>query len=387
MRCRYVADGHPVMRAFFVALAVVALFAGLSAPVQAQQQGTKARAAMVIDMASGAVLLQKNPDEPLPPASMSKLMTLYMVFEALEKGVISMSDEFPTSRRAASMKGSSMFLRQGEKVSVANLLRGVIVQSGNDAAVVLAEALAGTEEVFAERMNRRAAELGMTHSTFANATGWPDPVQRMSVRDLALLAQLMIRQFPDLYPMFAEREFTWDDIRQENRNPLLDRGVGADGLKTGHTEEAGYGLVAAARRGERRVIVVIAGLDTEDDRLHEAEQLVNWAFRAFETRQLYAAGEALPLEADVWLGARDTVPLAPMRDVVVTAPYGTLDNATLTPALPRAGAGADRTGCRNRPYRDSRARAGPGPDPAGRPRWRRDRRLPYPCARGGHAAG
>ena len=234
-----------------LAATVAALAAALvlALPAAAQSQGTKARAALVIDLSSGAVLLEKNADEPLPPASMSKLMTLYMVFEALEKGVISMNDEFPTSRHAASMKGSSMFLRQGEQVSVANLLRGVIVQSGNDAAVVLAEGLAGTEEVFAERMNRRAEELGLRNATFANATGWPDPSQVMSARDLATLARLIITEFPDYYAMFDEREFTWDEITQENRNPLLDRGLGADGLKTGHTEEAGYGLVASAKRG------------------------------------------------------------------------------------------------------------------------------------------
>ena len=310
-------------------LATLAVALLLALPAAAQSQGTKARAVLVIDLSSGAVLLEKNADEPLPPASMSKLMTLYMVFEALEKGVISMNDEFPTSRHAASMKGSSMFLRQGEQVSVANLLRGVIVQSGNDAAVVLAEGLAGTEEVFAERMNRRAEELGLRNATFSNATGWPDPSQAMSVRDLATLARLIITDFPDYYAMFDEREFTWDEITQENRNPLLDRGLGADGLKTGHTQEAGYGLVASAKRGDRRVIVVVAGLETADDRLHEAEQLVKWAFRAFETRRLYAAGEALPLEAEVWLGAAPTVPLAAIRDIVITAPYGTLDNAEL----------------------------------------------------------
>ena len=316
------------MRAIARALAAVIILAA-AVPAAAQVQGTKAAAALVIELNSGAVLLEKNADEPLPPASMSKLMTLLMVFEALEKGVITLDDKIPVSRHAAGMKGSSMFLRQGEQVTVRNLIRGVVVQSGNDAAVVLAESLGGTEEVFSRHMNVRAEELGLNHSTFANATGWPHPKHRMSARDLATIAERIITRYPEYYKMFAERKFTWDDIPQSNRNPLLDRGIGADGLKTGHTKEAGYGLVASALRDERRVIVVVAGLKTEADRLHEAEQLIQWAFRAFETRQLYKKGQALPQQANVWLGAAKTVPLAPTRDVIVTAPIGALDKVVV----------------------------------------------------------
>ena len=295
----------------------------------AQSQGTPAKAALVIDLTSGAVLLEKEADRPLPPASMSKLMTLYMVFEALEQGLISMTDTFRISPRAASMGGSKMFVREGELVSIEDLLRGVIVQSGNDAAVALGEALAGTEEAFAERMNQRAADLGLEASSFVNATGWPAPRQRMSARDLVKLASLLITQFPEHYPMFAETEFTWDGVAQNNRNPLLSLGVGADGLKTGHTEEAGYGLVASAVRGKRRVVMVISGLTSKAERRHEAERLINWAFRAFETRQLYAKGEGL-IEAPVWIGSSSTVTLTPDRDVTVTAPFGALDKAELT---------------------------------------------------------
>ena len=302
--------------------------AALTLPAAAQDHGTPARAAIVIDLSSDAVLLEKNADEALPPASMSKLMTLYMVFEALERGVISMDDMFRTSKRASSMAGSKMFLREGEQASVADLLRGVIVQSGNDAAVALAEALAGTEEAFAERMNQVAAEIGLTNSHFANATGWPDDSHRMSTRDLATLSARIIEDHPDLYPMFAEQEFEWDGVNQRNRNPLLDLDIGADGLKTGHTEEAGYGLAASAIRDGRRVVVVIAGLDGAGDRKQEAERLINWAFRAFETRRLYAAGQGL-VEAPVWIGATSSVMLAPARDVTVTAPYGALDDADL----------------------------------------------------------
>ncbi|MEM9060348.1 MAG: D-alanyl-D-alanine carboxypeptidase family protein [Pseudomonadota bacterium] len=310
----------------FVLALIVALLAAL--PARAQSQGTPARAAFVVDLTSGAVLLEKNPDRPLPPASMSKLMTLLMAFEALEQGRISMTDTFRTSKRASEMGGSKMFLREGGLVSVEDLIRGVIVQSGNDAAVAIAEALAGTEEAFAERMTQRGRDLGLEGSTFANSTGWPDPRQLMTVRDLAELARLLIERFPQYYPMFAETDFTWDGVAQKNRNPLLNLGVGADGLKTGHTQEAGYGLVASAIRGKRRIVMVISGLESKGERRHEAERLINWAFRAFDTRQLYAAGEGI-IDAPVWIGSSATVTLAPERDVMVTAPFGTLDKAEL----------------------------------------------------------
>ncbi|MEO1494302.1 MAG: D-alanyl-D-alanine carboxypeptidase family protein [Pseudomonadota bacterium] len=308
-------------------LAVIA-FAFIADNAAAQSQATPARAALIVDVTTGAVLLEKNADEPLPPASMSKLMTLNMVFEALEQGVLSMDDKFRTSKRAASMGGSKMFIREGEQVSIENLLRGVIVQSGNDSAVALAEALAGTEEAFAERMTDRARDIGLTQSTFANSTGWPHPDQRMSARDLLVLATRLITEFPELYKMFAETEFTWDGVKQNNRNPLLSLGVGADGLKTGHTEEAGYGLVASAKRGDRRVVLVVSGLESSSDRRHEAERLINWAFRAFDTRELYAKGEGL-IDVPVWIGTKGSVTVAPERDVTITAPHGTMDKAEL----------------------------------------------------------
>jgi D-alanyl-D-alanine carboxypeptidase (penicillin-binding protein 5/6) len=310
-----------------LAAALLLVFAAL--PVSAQPQTTPARAALVIDMASGAVLLEKDADIPVPPASMSKLMTLDVVFEVLESGRLSLDDTFRTSARAAGMGGSKMFIREGEQVSIENLLRGVIVQSGNDAAVALAEAVSGTEEAFAQLLNQRAAELGLTQSHFANATGWPAPGHRMSPRDLATLAQRIINHYPQHYPMFAETEFTWDGIPQKNRNPLLYDDVGADGLKTGHTEEAGYGLVASAIRDGRRVLLVVNGLESSQQRSQEAERLINWAFRAFETRKLYAAGAPVA-EAEVWIGAAPKVALAPSRDVVVTVPYGMLDQAIVT---------------------------------------------------------
>ncbi len=309
-------------------LALIGL-TGAAQTALGQTQTTPARGAIVVDLTSGAVLLEKNADTPVPPASMSKLMTLDLVFEALESGRLALDDTFRTSERAAAMGGSKMFIRSGEVVSVENLLRGVIVQSGNDAAVALAEAVSGTEEAFAVLMNQRAADIGLAASHFTNATGWPDPQHRMSPRDLVTLAERIITRYPQHYGIFSEADFTWDGITQNNRNPLLGAGIGADGLKTGHTEEAGYGLVASAKRGERRILLVVTGLESPQQRRQESERLINWAFRAFETTLLYKAGEPVA-EAGVWIGAVDTVALAPARDLVVTVPYGMLEKAEIS---------------------------------------------------------
>jgi len=329
------APTRPTILARLTVLALLLLAAALPRPAPAQDvqtQTTPARAAIVIDLTSGAILLEKEADTPLPPASMSKLMTLDLVFEALESGRLALGDQFRTSAHAASMGGSKMFIREGESVRVEDLLRGVIIQSGNDAAVALAEAVSGTEQAFAALMNQRAAEMGLTSSHFTNATGWPDPDHRMSPRDLATLATRIITRYPEHYALFAETEFTWDGITQANRNPLLGAGLGADGLKTGHTEEAGYGLVASAVRDGRRVLLVVNGLDSVQQRGQEAERLINWAFRAFDTRRLYKAGEPVT-EAKVWIGAARTVPLAPARDVIVTVPYGMLEKAQITAVI------------------------------------------------------
>lgn len=310
---------RPFWATMFALCAAVAI--GTSAKALGLEQSTPARAAILVDVSSGAVLLEKNPDAALPPASMSKLMLLDVVFEALETGRLALTDEFRTTKRAAAMGGSKMFIREGGLVSVENLVRGVVVHSGNDAAVALAEALAGTEEDFSAFMNRRGRELGLKNSFFANATGWPHPDHRMSVRDLALIAERIVTEFPTMYTYFREEEFTWEGVRQRNRNPLLGLDLGVDGLKTGHTEEAGYGLVASAVRDGRRVVLVVMGLESEAQRKQEAERLINWAFRAFETKTLYRAGEPL-VEAEVWIGDSGRVPLAPAEDVVVTLPFG-----------------------------------------------------------------
>ena len=306
-------------------IAALALAAAIATgPAAAQALETPARAAIVVDLTSGAVLLEKNADAPLPPASMSKLMTLYMVFEALKEGRLTLEDRFPVSEKAWRMGGSKMFVRVGDRIRVADLLMGVTVQSGNDACVVLAEGLAGTEEAFAEQMNRRAAEIGLTDSHFLNATGWPDDGHVMSVRDLARLAERIVTEFPDHYRHFSIREFTWEDITQRNRNPLLDLGLGVDGMKTGHTEAAGYGLTASAERDGRRVVAVLAGLESVGQRKTEAEKIVSWAFREFRTGTLYPAGAPIA-EAEVWIGDAPTVGLAPVADVVVTAPFAQAD--------------------------------------------------------------
>lgn len=285
---------------------------------------TQAKAAYVIDFTTGTVLLNKNADEPLPPASMSKLMTLYMAFEALERGQLSMTDELVVSARASSIGGSTLFLREGERVSVEDLIRGIIVLSGNDACVVIAEALSpdGTEAGFARLMTRRAQEMGMTNSTFVNASGWPAPGHLMSMRDLGLLAQRLITDFPQYYPMFAETEFLFDaeeSSNRFNRNPLLKLGIGADGLKTGHTEEAGFGLTGSAKQGDRRVVFVLSGMETAAQRAQESEAIVNWAFRQFAERTLATSGQRLAV-AKVWEGAEPQVGLVPQEDISVLLP-------------------------------------------------------------------
>lgn len=303
-------------------LAAAALLMPVALPVEAFD--TRATSAYVIDHTTGTVLLNKNADEPLPPASMSKLMTLYMAFEAIERGQLSMTDELVVSAHANSFGGSTLFLKQGERVSVEDLVRGVIVLSGNDATVVIAEALSpdGTEAGFSRLMTRRAQEMGMTNSTFINASGWPAAGHRMSMRDLGLLAQRLLTDFPEYYPMFAEKEFLFDateSANRFNRNPLLGLGIGADGLKTGHTQEAGFGLTGSAKQGDRRIVFVVSGIDTAAARAQESEAIVNWAFRQFAQRTLAGAGERIAT-ARVWEGAEPVVGLVPAEDISVLLP-------------------------------------------------------------------
>ncbi|SDE47436.1 D-alanyl-D-alanine carboxypeptidase family protein [Limimaricola pyoseonensis] len=309
-----------MIRAFLAA----ALLAMGALPLQAQSFETPARAAFVYDQTTDTVLLEKNADQPLPPASMSKLMTLYMAFEAIAEGRLSPDQLLPVSEHAASYGGSSMFLDTTDRVSVEDLLRGVIVLSGNDASAVLAEALSpdGTETGFARLMTEKAREIGMMNSTFKNSNGWPAPNHEMSVRDLGILAERLIEEFPTYYPMFAEQEFEFDGrvpSNSQNRNPILGLGIGADGLKTGHTSEAGYGLVGSAKQGDRRVIFVITGLDSTQSRRVESERIVNWAFRQFAQRDIGEEGTRIS-EAEVWMGERNRVGLVLGADLSLLMP-------------------------------------------------------------------
>ncbi len=303
-------------------LCAVAASALLAWPAQAFD--TRAKSAFVFDQTTGTVLLNKNADVALPPASMSKLMTLYMTFEAIRDGRLTLDERLPVSQHAMNYGGSTMFLDTTDRVRVEDLLRGIIVLSGNDACAVIAEALSpdGTEAGFARMMTQRAQQMGMQNSTFANSNGWPAAGHRMSMRDLAILADRLIADYPEFYPLFAEREFAFDGRAPQNklnRNPLLGLGIGADGLKTGHTEEAGYGLVGSAKQGDRRVIFVISGLDSANARAEESEAIVNWSFRQFVERPLAKAGTMIA-EAPVWMGAEATVGLTPAQDVTALLP-------------------------------------------------------------------
>ncbi len=310
------------------ALAVVGVLAALLLrPAVALE--TEAREAILVDAESGRVLFEKNADELMPPSSMTKVMTLYLVFERLADGRLTKEDTLPVSERAWRKGGSKMFVEVGDRVSIENLLRGIIIQSGNDACIVVAEGLSGTEDAFAREMTKRGREIGLTSSTFKNSTGWPDPEHRMTARDLNLLALRTILDFPQYYHYFAETSFTWSDITQSNRNPLLYKNMGADGLKTGHTQEAGYGLTASAIRDGRRLVLVVNGLPSERARSEESERLLEWGFREFSNYELFSAGEEVD-RAEVWLGAEESVPLTLEESVVVTLSQREHDEMTVS---------------------------------------------------------
>ncbi|MCI2394584.1 D-alanyl-D-alanine carboxypeptidase family protein [Aliiroseovarius sediminis] len=299
---------------------LIAILIAASLPARAFE--TRASSAYVLDINTGTVLMEKNAEIPLPPASMSKLMTITLLYEALADGRVTMSTPFGVSEKAAATGGSTMFLERTDRPTVEDLIQGIIVQSGNDACVVVAEGLAGTEAAFARMMTERARDLGMENSSFGNSSGWPHPMQRMSMKDLAILARHIIVDFPDYYHYFGQSEYHYKGRAPDNRfnrNPLLDLGIGADGLKTGHTQEAGYGLVGSARQGDRRIVFVISGMNSEKERAEEAEAIVNWAFRQFAMKTTAKGGERLAV-ADVWLGAQDTVGLVPAEDVNLLIP-------------------------------------------------------------------
>jgi len=308
-------------RFFFAPLFSFCLVITLCAATALAQplQSTKAEEAIIIDHETGTVLLEKNADQRMPTSSMSKTMTIYLVFQALKEGRLKLDDKMAVSEKAWRKGGSKMFVKVGDRVKVEELIRGVVIQSGNDATIVLAEGISGNEDVFAESLTQQAQAMGMSNSHFKNASGWPDPDHYSTARDLAILARHLLTDFPEYYHYFGEKSFKYNDIDQPNRNPLLFRNIGADGMKTGHTESAGYGLMGSAVRNGRRLVVVVNGLKSEAERADESARLLEWAFRSFENRILIKAGEAVEA-APVWLGAKATVPLVTEKDVYVTIP-------------------------------------------------------------------
>jgi len=283
---------------------------------------TKAKNMILMDYTTGKYLYEKDIFEPIPPASMSKLMTVYMIFDKLRDGSLSLDDTFKVSENAwrkggAASGGSTMFLAIGDEVSVDQILKGIIIQSGNDACIVAAENIAGDEDSFVERMNKKAKDIGLKNSNFANVTGLPHPDHKMSVEDLAILARKLIEEFPQFYHLFSQKEFVYNNIRQGNRNPLLYSMSYADGLKTGHTDEAGFCLTASAKKGDRRIIGVMTGLASNKERSDEAYKMMSWGFREYDNYTLKNKGDKIA-DVPVWYGVDKTVPMVVGSDIIET---------------------------------------------------------------------
>ncbi|MDH3713232.1 MAG: D-alanyl-D-alanine carboxypeptidase [Gammaproteobacteria bacterium] len=291
-----------------------------TAPVPAPPQ-VAANAYLLVDFDSGKVLAERNIDHAIPPASITKIMTSYVVYHELAKNSFALDSLVPVSKKAWRMKGSRMFIEVGDKVSVADLLRGVVIQSGNDASVALAEYVAGSEESFAEIMNIHAQRLGMSNTVYRNSTGWPDGEHVTTARDIVTLSRALIAEFPEHYETYAEREYTFNGIVQYNRNKLLWRDDSVDGVKTGHTQEAGYCLVSSAKRGDMRLIAVVLGAQSEDARVAASRKLLGYGFRFFETHKLYSADQSLS-EIRVWKGTAETLAIGLRKDLFVTIPRG-----------------------------------------------------------------
>jgi D-alanyl-D-alanine carboxypeptidase (penicillin-binding protein 5/6) len=320
----------PLWAAFAVVLTLISANLGMGAS-RAAAQGfqTQAEHAILIDADSGTVLFEKNADQPFSPASMAKIMTAEILFKEMRQGRLNADSEFVISENAwrrggASAGGSSMFAQLNSKIKLPDLLRGIIIQSGNDASIAAAEAVGGSEDNFARMMTDRARELGMTKSVFMNATGYSHPEQKVTARELALLELHVIETYPEEYKIYGEREFTWNKIRQQNRNPLLTTNMGADGLKTGFLQESGYALTASAVQNGQRLVLVVSGLKTANDRANETRKLLDWGFLAFEARQLFAAGAPVG-EARVFGGDRGSVPLVAKKPVRLLMPRGSND--------------------------------------------------------------
>ncbi len=302
-----------------------------------------AKSYILMDANSGYIIAEKNSHERLPPASLTKLMTAYVVEYEVAKGELSYDDEVPISVRAWKTGGSKMFVREGSRVRLGDLMKGIIVQSGNDASVAVAEYLAGSEDAFADIMNQHAQLLGMKNTHYVNATGLPAENHYSTAYDLALLAQAIIQRFPEQYKIYSQKYFTYNNIRQPNRNLLLWRDKSVDGLKTGHTEAAGYCLVASAERDGMRLISVVMGTRSEEARAQETLKLLNYGFRFFETARLYNAGQKV-LDAEIWKGQKDQLALGVANDVVVTLPKGRKDDLKANVDVPGLIVAPARTG-------------------------------------------
>jgi D-alanyl-D-alanine carboxypeptidase (penicillin-binding protein 5/6) len=301
--------------------AMLAMLAAQAAVVKPTPPAIKARAYILQDYDSGSVLVEVNADERAEPASLTKMMTVYVVLAQLSEGKFQIDDLVLISKKAWKMGGSKMFIEVGKEVPVEDLLKGVIIQSGNDASVALAEFVAGDESTFADLMNQYAQQLGMTNTNFVNSSGLPHPDHYSTARDMATLAAALIRDFPAHYPLHAVREYTWNGIKQYNRNPLLRRDETVDGVKTGHTESAGYCLVASAKEGDMRLISALLGSESEDSRLSETQALLRFGFRFFETDRLYEAGAPIT-QVRVWQGESEQLELGIPEDLYLTVPRG-----------------------------------------------------------------
>ncbi len=285
--------------------------------MQADIIETKAEYAFIYDFDTKSILYQKNANKMMPPASMSKLMTVYLVFDKLKNNELKLDDEFAISQKAFERRGSSMFAQLKSRVSVDNLLQGVIVVSGNDASIALAEGIGGDEDSFAKQLQKKSREIGLTQSTFVNSTGWPNENQLMTAHDLGQLAYRLILDFPEYYHYFSQRRFVWQKVDQPNRNLLLDDETGVDGLKTGHTKESGHGIVTSAKINDRRIIIVLNGLKTSRERAAETRKLLNWAFTAFKKYKLFSKGAVIG-EAKIAGGVVDRVGFQVKQDFVAT---------------------------------------------------------------------
>ena len=297
---------------------------------QSEVRETPAKYAYLFDFETGTVLLDKGSDAKMFPASMTKIMTAFLVFEKLKDGSLSLDDTFYVSEKAWRKSGSKMFVEVGKSVRVEDLLRGIIIQSGNDATIVVAEGIAGSEEAFAKKMNEKARALGLTATNFTNASGWPDENHYSSARDLGVLARALITNFPDYYHFYSETEFEFADIKQSNRNPLLYQpNLGADGLKTGYTKASGYGLVASASREGRRLVLVVNGLESAKQRAVEAANLINWGFFSFENYRLFSQNTAF-LQIPIWLGDKDFINAGTNASLPLTLSTEEWENLSIT---------------------------------------------------------